>query len=326
MPLMASAFLAAALFAPEGGPPPPGRWIDLGGHRLHLYCTGRGTPTVVVETGFDEFATDWVLVQRAVEKTTRICTYDRAGYGWSDPGPLPRTFAQIGLELRDALAKTGEKPPFVLVGHSFGGGVVRQYALDRPSEVAGLVFVDIVSENQRIFMGDHVGLIADDARGRAIPPPHEDMGRPAARAARGAADAAAAPAIEAPYDRLPPEAQRFHLWALARPERDEASNSEREWSSESMARWRATPQDGSLGRMPLVVLTRAHGGFEDQPGLPAREMEDERLRAQAALARLSTAGRQVLVPSGHDMQVEAPAAVSKAIADVVSSVRHPRPR
>ncbi|HEV7500743.1 MAG TPA: alpha/beta hydrolase, partial [Vicinamibacteria bacterium] len=157
---------------------PPGRWIDLGAHRLHLHCAGQGSPTVVVETGFDEFGSDWTLVQRAVAPATRICTYDRAGYGGSEPGPLPRTFAQIGLELHDALAKAGEKPPFVLVGHSFGGGVVRQYALDHPADVAGMVLVDIVSENQRIPMGDRVALIADDARGRPIPAAQADTPRP----------------------------------------------------------------------------------------------------------------------------------------------------
>ena len=331
MALMA-VVLMGALFAPpaaEGArvPSPPGRLIDLGGHRLHLHCTGHGSPTVVVETGFDEFATDWTLVQHAVETSTRVCTYDRAGYGWSDPGPLPRTFAQIGLELHDALARAGEKPPFVLVGHSFGGGVVRQYAVTYRADVAGMVLVDIVSENQRIPMGpDRVAFIADDAKGRAVPRPHEDMPpgtRPPSVAGVPPAEAMQA-ASEPPYDRLPPDAQRQRAWALARPERDEASSSERDWSSEYMARWRATPQDGTLGSMPLLVLTRAAGGYEDQPGAPAREMEEERLRSQAALARLSTAGRQILVPSGHDMQVEAPAAVSDAIRSVVAAARAQR--
>jgi hypothetical protein len=87
-----------------------------------------------------------------------------------------------------------------------------------------------------------------------------------------------------------------------------------------MARWRRAPQDGTLGALPLVVLTRAQGGYQD------RSLEDERRSAQAALARLSTAGRQILVPSGHDMQVEAPLAVSAAIHDVVAAVRQHRHR
>ena len=269
----------------------PGRLVDLGGHRLHLHCTGRGSPTVVVENGFDELSSDWARVQERVARTTRICTYDRAGYGWSDPGPLPRTFDQINLELRDALRGAGEKPPFVLAAHSFGGGVVRQFARTYPDVVAGLVLVDIVSESQRIPMGDRAAYIADSAQGKAIPEPHEVM-READRVA----------------------AQSPH---------DAAADSEREWSSEYMARWRKEAQAGSLGQRPLVVLTRRHGGYKYMPGVSAREVEEERLASQAALAELSSAGRHVLVDSGHDMQTEAPDVVSRAIEDVVAAVRRP---
>lgn len=209
--------------------PAPGRLVDLGGHRLHLHCTGRGAPTVVIENGFDELSTDWTRVQERVARTTRICTYDRAGYGWSDPGPFPRTFDQINLELRDALRAAGEKAPIVLAAHSFGGGVVRQYARTYGPDVAGLVLVDIVSENQRIRMGDRAAYIADSAQGRAIPAPHETM--------TGA-------------DRGGPGSPH-----------DAAADSEREWSSEYMARWRREPQAGSLGDRPLVVLTRRRGGY-----------------------------------------------------------------
>lgn len=269
--------------------PAPGRLIDLGGHRLHLHCTGRGAPTVVIENGFDELSTDWTRAQERVARTTRVCTYDRAGYGWSDPGPFPRTFDQINLELRDALRAAGEKAPIVLAAHSFGGGVVRQYARTYGPDVAGLVLVDIVSENQRIRMGDRAAYIADSAQGRAIPAPHETM--------TGA-------------DRGGPGSPH-----------DAAADSEREWSSEYMARWRREPQAGSLGDRPLVVLTRRRGGYADMANVSAAALEDERLSAQAALARLSSAGRQVLVDSGHDMQTEAPDVVSQAIEDVVAAVR-----
>jgi pimeloyl-ACP methyl ester carboxylesterase len=271
------------------GAPAPGRLVELGGHRLHLHCTGRGSPTVVVENGFDELSTDWARVQERVARTTRICTYDRAGYGWSDRGPLPRTFDQINLELRDALHRTGEKAPLVLAGHSFGGGVVRQFARTYPADVAGLVLVDIVSENQRIPMGDRAAYIADFAQGKAVPEPHEAMTEADRVSAQSAHEAAAA--------------------------------SEREWSSEYMARWRKEPQAGSLGPRPLVVLTRRRGGYEDMGGVSARDLEKERLESQAALARLSSAGRHVLVDSGHDMQTEAPDTVSQAIEEVVAAVR-----
>src|SRR5262249_14104378 len=112
----------------QPAPRAPGELVDLGGHRLHVHCMGKGRPTVVVENGLGDFSFDWSLVQLRVKRFERICTYDRAGYAWSDPGPKPRTFAQVNLELHDALAKLGESGPYVLVGHSYGGPVVRNFA------------------------------------------------------------------------------------------------------------------------------------------------------------------------------------------------------
>jgi hypothetical protein len=95
----------------QAAPPPPGKMIDLGGHHLHVHCTGHGSPLVVVETGLGDFSFDWTLVQARVARFTRICTYDRAGYAWSEPGPLPRSFAQINLELHDALKNSARRDP-----------------------------------------------------------------------------------------------------------------------------------------------------------------------------------------------------------------------
>src|SRR3954470_7908729 len=148
--LLIAVLATRAAHGAERTPPPTGRLVDLGGHRLHVRCTGSGHPTVVVENGLGDFSFDWELVERGVSEFARICTYDRAGYAWSDPGPRPRTFAQLNLELHDALAKLGEKAPYVLVGHSFGGPVVRQYALTYPGEVVGMILVDSVHEDQRV--------------------------------------------------------------------------------------------------------------------------------------------------------------------------------
>src|SRR5205085_10689554 len=104
----------------------PGKLVDLGGHRLHVHCTGRGDPTVVVESGLGDCSFDWTLVQSRVSRFTRICTYDRGGYTWSDPGPKPRTFAQLNLEEHDTLASLDEHGPSVPVGHPLCGPVVRQ--------------------------------------------------------------------------------------------------------------------------------------------------------------------------------------------------------
>src|ERR1700721_2650020 len=159
-------FSAAAAFA-ASQPTATGKLVDLGGHRLHVWCTGKGTPTVVVENGLGDFSFDWILVQKKVERFTRICTYDRGGYAWSDPGPLPRTIPQLNLELRDALTKLGEQGPFVLVGHSFGGPVIRSFAATYPKDTAGMVLVDAAHEDQRYTYKGKAILIRDGARGKA---------------------------------------------------------------------------------------------------------------------------------------------------------------
>src|SRR5947208_16307807 len=106
---------------PEGIGPPPGRLIDLGGRKLHLYCTGSGSPTVVLEAGASAFAIDWSLVQPEIARTNHVCSYDRAGFGWSDPRVEVDTPARVVFYLHAGLAAAGEKPPYVLVRAHFGG-------------------------------------------------------------------------------------------------------------------------------------------------------------------------------------------------------------
>jgi len=304
-------------------PTPPGKLVDLGGHKLHVNCTGKGSPTVIVENGFDEFSSDWILVQSEVEKFTRICTYDRAGYAWSDPGPKPRTFAQINLELHNALKQLGERGPFVLVGHSFGGPVARNYALTYPKEVAGLMLVESVSDDQRVGIGNGKTIrIADDATGKPIPKPHEQMtlaDKPKRTEGHDFTDLK----IEPPYDRLPEKQQKMWLWALVQPEREDASNSEREWSCEYLARWLKDPSSGSLGDLPLIVLTREKGGYPDGWDVPAAELERQRLAGQTALVKLSSKGQQRILSSGHDMHLEAPDEVTEAIREMVDQIHKP---
>ncbi|MEO8362175.1 MAG: alpha/beta hydrolase [Vicinamibacteria bacterium] len=300
--------------------PPPGVLVDLNGTRLHIHCVGRGTPTVVVENGFDEYSTDWVMVEERVREFTRICTYDRAGYAWSDPGRMPRTFAQINLELREALRKIGEKGPFVLVGHSFGGPAVRNLAILYPHEVAGMVLADSVFENQRVTIQGKAVLLKESATGRAIPKPSLEKrmtkGVPTPETTNGVL-----PPIRPPADRLPLAAQRQHQWADSQGSRQAAAESERTWSPEYFARWAAEPERPTLGNIPLIVLNREKGGYGDGLGIPAQQLEDERVAGQERLKRLSTRGERRTLASGHDMQLEAPDEVAAAIKDVVLRVR-----
>jgi pimeloyl-ACP methyl ester carboxylesterase len=306
-------------------PHPLGKMVDLGGHQLHVLCSGTGSPTVIVETGLGDFSFDWTLVQREVARYTRICTYDRAGYAWSDPGPKPRTFAQINLELHDALQKLGEKGPFVLVGHSYGGPVMINFASVYPQDSAGLVLVDSASAGMRVAVGGkHTIRLGENAQARDIPAPREEM-IASDKFTPPANDPPAPTKLEPVYKSLPSEDQKLHLWAESLPAIEDAENSQREWSEAYFSTWLAKSPDGSLGQLPLIVLTRAEGGYPQDLDVPAAQMEQERRDGQAKLVKLSTNSTQVTVRTGHNMDLEAPAAVSYAIHRVVNAARMHRP-
>ena len=131
--------------------PPPGRLIAVGGHRLHLHCLGAG-PTVVLNSGAGGFSAEWRLVQSEMAREARVCAFDRAGLGWSEPGPEPRTPERIALETHLLLTNAGEAGPYVLVAHSAGGKHARLFAQRYPKEVSGLVLVDPRSE----YVEDHM--------------------------------------------------------------------------------------------------------------------------------------------------------------------------
>ena len=122
--------------------PPPGEMVDVGGYNLHIDCVGQGSPTAVLDGGTGEMSANWVLVQREVSHTTRVCAYDRAGMGWSEMGPEPRDAKQISGELHALLEGAGIQGPYVLVGHSFGGLYAQTYAARYPEEVAGVALIE----------------------------------------------------------------------------------------------------------------------------------------------------------------------------------------
>jgi pimeloyl-ACP methyl ester carboxylesterase len=128
--------------------PPPGHLVDIGGYRLHLWCTGDGAPAVILDTGLGGSSADWGFVQPDVARFTRVCSYDRAGMGYSDPGPSPRTARRIASELTELLVRSGIGGPVVLVGASIAGFDVRVFASDYPDRAAGLVLVDASHEDQ----------------------------------------------------------------------------------------------------------------------------------------------------------------------------------
>lgn len=122
--------------------PPPGRLVDLGTHRLHVLESGRGSPTILLEAGLMSTVLSWSGLQRELARRFRVVSYDRAGLGWSDQGPMPRTVDRIVDELHVMLSKAGISPPYLLVGHSFGGMTMPLYAARFPGEIAGMVLLD----------------------------------------------------------------------------------------------------------------------------------------------------------------------------------------
>ena len=125
--------------------PPPGRLVDLGTHRLHLLESGRGSPTILLEAGLMSTVLSWSDLQRELARSFRAVSYDRAGLGWSDFGPMPRTADRIVDELHTLLERAAIPPPYVLVGHSFGGLTMPLFAARYPEEVAGMVLLDPVA-------------------------------------------------------------------------------------------------------------------------------------------------------------------------------------
>jgi pimeloyl-ACP methyl ester carboxylesterase len=286
--------------------PEIGRLADAGGLRLKLNCAGAGSPTVILEGGLGDPSLGWRRVQPEIAKLSRVCSYDRAGYGGSDAGPMPRTSARIATELHVLLQNAGEQPPYVLVGHSFGGYNVRVYNGRYSSEVAGMVLVDSTQEDQYALLpaawkqigAEQLKRYSNQAR---FAPVFVGMGVLCLMLySRG---------IHDPYSYL--MLQQKYLAARA---------SELEYIQVSAEQARAA---GNIGDKALVVLTA--GINSDQAlssGLSAADFAAYQHVwtdvLQVRLANLSTRGKRIIVEdSGHNIPGDWPDAVVKAVRDVL---------
>ncbi len=307
-------FVAAVIFPSSGVaqsgplPPAPGRLVDIdNGRRLHLLCTGQGSPTVVFEPGASSFAIDFTLVQRALEKSHRVCSYDRAGSGWSDPLPAFAT-ATDALDLHAALTAAKEPAPYVLVGASRGGLLIRGYLAAYPSDVAGLVFIDPASEDRLFGMvrGQAIAIAEMTAAQMLSTIPGSPVRVPRRPVQKGA-----------PFDALPPELYQLRLLlderliaALPETLTPEQLGRYQEHERVFLASLLATRKSGTpLGDRPTIVLSRGS------------ERNKEREDVHKALANLSTNSRHsVIEPAGHEIHLFQPRAVVNAINDVLEAI------
>lgn len=122
--------------------PPPGQILTVNGHKMHISCTGQGQPTIILDAGLGSDSFQWGEIQPRLSKITRVCSYDRAGFGWSDALPAPRDANHIANELHHLLLQAAIPGPVVLMGHSIAGMYIRDYAVHYPADIAGLIFVD----------------------------------------------------------------------------------------------------------------------------------------------------------------------------------------
>ncbi|WP_230207816.1 alpha/beta fold hydrolase [Microlunatus sp. Gsoil 973] len=282
--------------------PAPGRLIDVGGHRMHLNCTGSGSPTVILEPGGGEMSSNMGWIAPAVAGRTRVCVYDRSGRGWSEPAPTgaPQDGSRIATDLHSLLHRAGVTGPYVLAGHSFGGLYVRVFAAQYPHEVAGLVLIDSTA---------------------AKPPARPNMPTPVVRTDGVLARTSTLISVSArlglarvtgltDFSSLPPRS-RDELRANAARASTIRSTIDEYAGAGAAVQEAAALRD--VGARPLIVLTATVGNADDW------------FEAQDRLARLSTNSAHRVVPgASHEALVgerEYAEITSQAILDVVTAVR-----
>jgi pimeloyl-ACP methyl ester carboxylesterase len=290
--------------------PPPGRMVDIGGRQLHLNCSGKGSPTVILVAGGGAFSIDWALVQPKVAQDTRVCSYDRAGLAWSDAGPADETVEQTINDLHLLLRAAGEKKPYVLVGASIAGIFIRAYQQAFPKEVTGLVFTNSVNKLGKMVK-DKGALLwdftEDEIRSAYPLPPSITKGPMPTRERE-------------PFDRLSPQLQAVRLWldvrlwdkwdrAKAGPQADLS------WRKEILREFDETDgKEYPLGTLPVLVLSSSPVATES-----------ERRSRESVAARLDFLSSNTLhltaTGSGHEIHLYQPDRVIEALQRIVAAVR-----
>ena len=307
--------LTAALFSKQAASPlaypPPGRMVDIGGRSLHLNCEGMGSPTVILIAGGGGFSIDWALVQPKVAESTRVCSYDRAGLGWSDPAPAEDTVEGTVRDLHALLQASGERGPYVLVGASIGGIFIQAYQRAFPNDIAALVFSN--SSNRVGFqVKDKTGLLwelTETEIRSAYPMPHSVNPKPTSEGD--------------PYDKLPPDLQKVRLWLDVRLwehwEKSGYGGPEGllSWRKEFLTEFDSTDagKQPPLGSLPVVVISSEAASPES-----VRRSRDQ---AGPRLDYLSSNTMHITATgSGHEIHLYQPDRVIQGILRAIKAVRN----
>ena len=297
--LIVGLLLAGAIYEPLAEAadakayPPPGQMVDVGGYRLHINCTGTGSPTVIIDAGWGDWSTTWGFVQSEVAKSTRVCTYDRAGMGWSEAGPLPRDAVQFAKELHTLLQNANISGPYVMVGHSLGGLPVRVFTDMYPSEVAGAVLAESMTPKQFAQSPTEVQSRSNSQS--------QSLSFPAVLTRFGVARS-----IKFLMSPFIPSNEKAYYSRLVRTQNVQAFINEGQGMPAAGAEAAAVK---TFGDLPLIVLTAK---LNNRPGWQEWQTE---------LLQLSSNSQQLFAEnSGHNVQVDEPDAAVAAIVKMVEMV------
>jgi pimeloyl-ACP methyl ester carboxylesterase len=298
----------------------PQRLVQLpDGRRMNLYCTGRGAPTVILEGGWTTTTMWWRTIQARVAATTRVCSYDRAGYGFSDPGPLPRSAAPIARDLGLLLQAAGERGPYIVVAHSLGGLDARLFAVQHRRAVKGMLLIDPTVPGQVATMGAVSASYKADMDGLTMAVAKCAQGivagtiKPDTRESR--------PCVDPASKSLPDAINAAHRaqQLTAGYQRTAAS----ELQSLDLSSREVEAGQRHYGAMPLIVMTAGKSNFN--PDLPAAEqarLDAAWFALHGKVARLSRRGQHRLIAdASHFIPKDDPDAVVAAIDTLVRETR-----
>ena len=282
---------------------PSGQWTDVGGYNMHLYCMGEGSPTVVLEAGLNDFHVSWSKAQAEIAKETRVCSYDRAGLGWSEASPHPRTSKVMAEELHTLLTNSGIEGPYILVGHSFGGIIVRLFAQQYPDEVVGMVLVDSAHEEQVT----RLPFLKDSA--------DKFIGQFRTLSAMSSFGLMALSPATIPNRGFPDEAYKQYQAVLATTDYFNASIAE----STGFYSNTSSMKLADLGDLPLIVLSHGLPDSTNDDSMKQDQFEQEWTKMQKELAGLSSNSKQIIAEqSGHYIQLDQPALVIDTVRELVT--------